>query len=203
MSEDASYLRLLGELRGCAPERVLAAVASIDRRHFVAEELRGRAWEDRPLPIGHDQTISQPSLVIRMVGLIEPPADGRVLDIGTGSGYHAALLSRLCARVLSVERHAQLSEAAAANLAVAGIENVELLIGDGSAGVPDQAPFDAINVAAATTGERLGPLIAQLADGGRLVAPVDGTLVVVERDGARLRRTEHGSVRFVSLVSGD
>ena len=195
--------RLLDALRDRVPERVLAAVAAIDRRGFVPEELRDRAWEDCSLPIGQDQTISQPSLVAHMVALIEPPASGRVLDIGTGSGYHAAVLARLCDRVVSVERHSQLSRTAATNLAAAGVINVELLMGDGTAGVPDQAPFDAINIAAATTGERLRPLSAQLADGGRMVAPVDGTLVVYQRDGERLHRTEHGSVRFVSLISGD
>jgi protein-L-isoaspartate(D-aspartate) O-methyltransferase len=193
--------RLLDELRDRVPERVLAAMASIDRRGFVPEDLRDHAWEDCSLPIGLDQTISQPSLVAHMVALVEPPATGRVLDIGTGSGYHAAVLSRLCDRVVSVERHLQLSRTAAAGLAAAGVTNVELLIGDGSAGVSDQAPFDAINVAATTSGERLRPLSAQLADGGRLVAPVDGTLVVWRRDGDRLHRTEHGSVRFVALVS--
>ncbi len=203
MSATASRRRLLDELRGRVPERVLAAVTSVDRGRFVPEELRDQAWEDRPLAIGHEQTISQPSLVVQMISLIEPPIGGRVLDIGTGSGYHAALLARLCDRVFSIERHAQLSRTAAANLAAAGIGNVELLVGDGTAGVPEQAPFDAINVAAATTGARLPPLTGQLADGGRLIAPVDGTLVVVERDGAWLRWTEHGSVRFVSLVSGD
>jgi len=197
------FTRLLDDLRDRVPERVLAAVASIDRRSFVPEELRDRAWEDSSLPIGEDQTISQPSLVAKMVTLIQPPAAGRVLDIGTGSGYHAAVLSRLCARVVSVERHAQLSQTAAANLAAAGVTNVELLVGDGTAGVPDRAPFDAINVAAATAGERLRPLSAQLADGARMVAPVDGTLVAFERDGDRLHRTEHGSVRFVSLISDD
>jgi protein-L-isoaspartate(D-aspartate) O-methyltransferase len=195
--------RLLDALRDRVPERVLAAVAAIDRRGFVPEELRDRAWEDCSLPIGQDQTISQPSLVAHMVALIEPPASGRVLDIGTGSGYHAAVLARLCDRVVSVERHSQLSRTAATNLAAAGVINVELLMGDGTAGVPDQAPFDAINIAAATTGERLRPLSKQLADGGRMVAPVDGTLVVYQRDGERLHRTEHGSVRFVSLISGD
>ncbi len=193
--------RLLDDLRDRVPERVLAAVASIDRRGFVPEELRDRAWEDCSLPIGLDQTISQPSLVAHMVALIEPPARGRVLDIGTGSGYHAAVLSRLCDRVVSVERHAQLSRTAAANLAAAGVTNVELLIGEGTAGVPDHAPFDAINVAAATSGERLRSLSAQFADGGRMVAPVDGTLVVLRRDGDQLHRTEHGSVRFVALIS--
>lgn len=195
--------RLLDALRDRVPKRVLAAVASIDRRGFVPAELRDRAWEDCSLPIGQDQTISQPSLVAHMVALIEPPATGRVLDIGTGSGYHAAVFSRLCDRVVSVERHSRLSQTAAANVAAAGVTNVELLIGDGTAGVPEQAPFDAINVAAATTGERLRSLSAQLADGGRLIAPVDGTLVVLRREGKRLYRTEHGSVRFVSLISGD
>lgn len=132
--------RLLDALRGRIPERVLAAVASIDRRGFVPEELRGQAWEDCSLPIGHGQTISQPSLVAQMVALIEPPAGGRVLDIGTGSGYHAAVLSRLCDRVVSVERHPQLSRTAAANLAAAGVTNVELLVGDGSAGVETRRP---------------------------------------------------------------
>jgi protein-L-isoaspartate(D-aspartate) O-methyltransferase len=194
--------RLLG--RAVADERVLDAVRSVPRNLFVPEGLRGEAWDNVPLPIGAGQTISQPLVVARMCELLELGGRERVLDVGTGSGYHAALLARLCDWVWSIEVHEQLSRQAAANLAAAGIENVTLVVGDGSLGLPEHAPYDAINVAAAAGSGIPVALEQQLAPGGRLVAPVeDGEQRLV-----RLRRTDRGierqeleRVRFVPLVT--
>jgi protein-L-isoaspartate(D-aspartate) O-methyltransferase len=179
-------------------------VRDVPRELFVPEDLRADAWENIPLPIGQGQTISQPLVVARMCELLELRGDERVLDVGTGSGYHAALLARLCDWVWSIEVHEQLSRQAAANLAAAGIENVTLVVGDGSRGLPEHAPYDAINVAAAAGSGIPVALEQQLAPGGRLVAPVeDGEQRLV-----RLRRTDRGierqeleRVRFVPLVT--
>jgi protein-L-isoaspartate(D-aspartate) O-methyltransferase len=196
--------RLLAELRPHVHDRrVLAAVRDVPRELFVPEELREDAWENVPLPIGEGQTISQPLVVARMCELLELRGDERVLDVGTGSGYHAALLARLASHVWSIERHAALSSQAARNLAAAGISNVTLSVGDGSRGLPSEAPFDAINVAAAA-GVHVPPALEeQLAPDGRLVAPVqdgDQRLVVVHRVGDDFTRTSLERVRFVPLV---
>lgn len=172
-------------------------MAAVPRERFVPPELRGRAWDNGPLPIGEGQTISQPQVVARMCELLRLDGTERVLDVGTGSGYHAAVLARLCAHVFSIERHARLSGQAAANLRAAGIGNVTLLVGDGTLGHPAAAPYDAINVAAAA--EAIPPALeAQLAPGGRLIAPVAERLVVL-RDG---RRETFERVAFVPLIAG-
>lgn len=200
--------RLIEELRrAIADARVLEAVRVVPREAFVPPELRSRAYDNVALPIGSRQTISQPLVVARMTELLRPQAGDRVLDVGTGSGYHAAVLAQLAAHVWSVERHPALSEQAAANLHHAGIANVTLLVGDGSRGLPDEAPFDAVNVAAAAWPEIPPALERQLAPGGRLVAPVGASgqqLVLVERehDGA-LTRTTLDPVRFVPLIEGE
>ena len=198
--------RLAAILRGqVADERVLAAVSEVPRDRFVPEELRAEAWENIPLPIGAGQTISQPLVVARMCALLELRGDERVLDVGTGSGYHAALLARLSSWVWSLELHAELSRQAAANLAAAGIENVTLLVGDGCRGLPEEAPFDAINVAAAAATGVPAALEEQLAPGGRLVAPVEDDeqrLVVERRIGDVIERRTLERVRFVPLVRG-
>jgi protein-L-isoaspartate(D-aspartate) O-methyltransferase len=196
--------RLLAELRPHVGDaRVLAAVRDVPRELFVPEDLQADAWENVPLPIGQGQTISQPLVVARMCELLELRGDERVLDVGTGSGYHAALLARLAAHVWSIERHAALSEQAARNLAAAGVENVTLAVGDGTRGLPAAAPFDAINVAAAAGAAVPAALEDQLGPDGRLVAPVqngDQRLVVVRRSGGELTRTSLERVRFVPLV---
>jgi protein-L-isoaspartate(D-aspartate) O-methyltransferase len=185
-------------------ERVLEAVADVPRDRFVPRDLLKEAWENIPLPIGSGQTISQPLVVARMCELLELTGSETVLDVGTGSGYHAALLARLARHVYSIEVHASLSRQAEANLRAAGVENVTLTVGDGSRGLPAHAPYDAINVAAAAGGGVPPPLFDQLLPGGRLVAPVENgeqRLVVARRTDAGVTLTELERVRFVPLVS--
>ncbi len=168
---------------------------------------RGQAWDNESLPIGCGQTISQPLVVGVMCELLQLQGTERILDVGTGSGYHAAVLARLAAHVFSVEVRASLSAGARDALAAAGARNVTCLLGDGTRGLPEHAPFQAINVAAAGPLEQLDTLARQLAPGGRLVAPVvvddarEQVLIVLHRtaDGG-LARSEHGPVRFVPLV---
>lgn len=185
-------------------ERVLAAIASVPRERFVPEPERARAYENCALPIPCGQTISQPLIVARMLELLELRLNDVVLDVGTGSGYHAALLARLAGHVVSIERHAELAESAGQALRELGIGNVELFVGNGLEGLPARAPYDAINVAAAAAGSDVAvALERQLSPGGRLIAPVGGDrqhLVLSRRtrDGIRRRRLE--AVRFVPLV---
>jgi protein-L-isoaspartate(D-aspartate) O-methyltransferase len=196
---------LLRSLRGhVADERVLDAIGAVPRDAFVPADHRERAWEDAALPIGRGQTISQPLVVAHMCALLDVHDGDRVLDVGTGSGYHAAVLAELGGRVWSIERDEELSARAGEVLAALGYD-VSLLVGDGSLGYPDAAPYDAINVAASAP-ERVPPaLVDQLAPGGRLVTPVGERLVFVSRDpDGRLRQPQvHGAVRFVPLVGSD
>ncbi len=158
-------------IAGVRDERLLRAVRDVARSQFVPAGEVSRADIDRPLPIGHEQVTTQPSLVAVMVEALEVQPSDRVLEIGTGYGYQTALLARLAALVHSVERHTELAEAAVANLRDAGIANVEVTVGDGTLGLPDDAPFDGIVVAAAHP--RIPPpLVEQLRSGGRLVQPV-------------------------------
>jgi protein-L-isoaspartate(D-aspartate) O-methyltransferase len=186
-------------------ERVLAAIASIPRERFIPASQRHRAYENVALPIGAGQTISQPLVVARMLEVLALSPTDRVLDIGTGSGYHAALLSLLAAHVYTVERHPELAEEAQATLHSLGIDNVSFRVGDGWNGWPDEAPFDAINVAAATGLDIPESLEDQLADGGRMVAPVgakEQRLILTERAGNRFTRRRLEAVQFVPLVHG-
>jgi len=196
--------RLIDELaREIGDERVLEAMAAVPRELFVPEGLRGRAWENEPLPIGEGQTISQPFVVARMCELLQLTGSEKVLDVGTGSGYHAAVLAQLADHVWSIERHRALSEAAADSLAEAGIPDVTLVVGDGSLGWPDEAPYDAINVAAAGHHGPPEALVAQLAEGGRMVVPAgrfDQRLMTVTRKGGEVTVEAGERVRFVPLV---
>jgi protein-L-isoaspartate(D-aspartate) O-methyltransferase len=182
--------------------RVLAAVAAVPRHLFVPEALSRFAWENTALPIGAGQTISQPVVVARMCELLQLTGDERVLDVGAGSGYHAAILAHVAREVWSIERKPELAEQARRNLGATGIDNVHVIVGDGSRGLPEQAPFEAINVAAAA--HDVPPaLVEQLADGGRLVAPIDGReqrLLLLRRRGDTFERTFLDPVRFVPLV---
>lgn len=197
--------RLISRLRRTiGDERVVAAVAAVPRDAFVPDELRDEAWDDRALPIGSGQTISQPYIVARMCQLLALDGGERVLDVGTGSGYHAAVLAALGGHVWSIERHPELSRDAERALARAGVTGVTCVVGDGCAGLPEAAPFDAINVAAAAGDlSDLAALRDQLAPGGRLVAPVgarDQRLVVIRREGRGWARRDADPVRFVPLV---
>lgn len=188
-----------------ADERVLAAIASIPRERFIPHTQRDRAYANVALPIGSGQTISQPLVVARMLETLGLRPSDRVLDIGTGSGYHAALLSLLAAHVWTIERHRALSERAERALSELGIDNVTCVVGDGWSGLPDQAPFDAINVAAATGEAVPRALEEQLAPGGRLVAPVgrnEQHLMLVTRTEGGLMREMLEAVQFVPLVRG-
>ncbi|MDX6707142.1 MAG: protein-L-isoaspartate(D-aspartate) O-methyltransferase [Solirubrobacteraceae bacterium] len=189
--------------RRICDERVLAAIAAVPRELFVSRALAAAAYEDAALRIGGGQTISQPTVVARMCELLELSPTDRVLDVGTGSGYHAAVLSRLCDFVWGVELDPQLALRAARTLTRAGIHNVTVCSGDGAQGLPEHAPFDAINVAA-TARDRVPPVLAeQLGDGGRLVVPVargrDEHLVRVRRQADGFAYEALEPVRFVPL----
>jgi protein-L-isoaspartate(D-aspartate) O-methyltransferase len=184
-------------------ERVLAAMEAVPREAFLPQALRDRAYADSALPIGEEQTISQPWIVAAICQALELEGSELVLEVGTGSGYTAAVLARLAAHVVSIERRRSLSAAAAEVLGSLGIGNVEIVVGDGSLGAPQRAPFDAIAVHAAAPSVP-PPLIDQLADGGRLVVPISGDdadmLTVCRRAGDRIETTNLGPCRFVPLI---
>ena len=190
--------------RGIKDPKVLSAMSAIPREKFVEEALRTKAYDDAALPIGEQQTISQPYIVARMCELALPAGSGRVLEIGSGSGYHTAVLSKLFEQVYSVEKIAAFSKRARERVRALGIENVHFKIFDGGYGWSEFAPYRAVVVTAAAP-DVPQPLIEQLEDGGRLVLPIAGTgpdqaLVRVVKDAEGLKREEHGSCRFVPLV---
>jgi protein-L-isoaspartate(D-aspartate) O-methyltransferase len=185
--------------------RVLAAIASIPRERFVEPSLRDRAYANVALPIACDQTISQPLVVARMLELLELAPTDRVLDVGTGSGYHAALLALLAEEVYTIERHSELANGAERTIRDLGFGNVHFEVGDGWQGLPEHGPFEAINVAAATGSEPPPHLVEQLAPGARLVAPVGRTsqhLTLVRRTPSGITQATLEGVRFVPLVRG-
>ncbi len=190
--------------RGITDRRVLAALASVPRERFVPPALALQAYDDAPLPIGHDQTISQPYIVALMTQEARLGRRSTVLEVGTGSGYHTAVLARIARHVWSIERVATLSEEARGRLQALEITNVTLIVGDGGGGYPAAAPYDAIVVAAAAPRPPV-PLTAQLAIGGRLVVPIGDRalqdLTVVQRTAAGFRQHTAGPCRFVPLVS--
>ncbi len=186
--------------------RVLSAIRAVPRHAFLADSLRGRAYRNRPLSIGHGQTISQPYIVAVMTDALNLTRDQRVLEIGTGSGYQTAILAELAGRIFTIETVAALSEQAQAALAAQGYRNIRFRVGDGNAGWPEHAPYDAIIVTAAAA-QMPGALIDQLAQGGRMVlslGPQGGTqmLMRVDKDAVgRIVETAMLPVAFVPLVA--
>lgn len=192
--------------RGVRDRHVLTAMEKIDRGLFVEGVFAARAYEDVPLPIACGQTISQPSIVGLMSQAAQIGPRHHVLEVGTGAGYQAAILSLLARRVWTVERHKPLSLAAQRRFAKLDLTNITALTGDGSHGLPDQAPFDRILVTAAAE-DPPGPLLAQLRDGGIMVVPVGQSdavqsLIKVTRTGSGFEYEELRNVRFVPLVEG-
>jgi protein-L-isoaspartate(D-aspartate) O-methyltransferase len=197
--------------RGIEDERVLEAMGAVPREDFVPERRRELAYADAALPIGSEQTISQPWIVAAILQALALQGTERVLEIGTGSGYSTCLLGRLADHVISIERHSSLARLAAEHLRGCDAHNVELMVGDGSRGVPDRAPFDAIAVHAAAPAPPPA-LLAQLADGGRMVVPVAGpagheaegeTLTLLRRRGSELETTAITPCRFVPLIGAE
>lgn len=189
--------------RGIEDERVLAAMGEVPRERFVGDSQRRRAYADSALPIGHGQTISQPWIVAAICEALALTGEETVLEVGTGSGYSACVLSRLARRVITLERIEELASEARRLLAELDAANVEVVVGDGSLGLPDRAPFEGIAVHA-TAPTPPQSLVDQLADGGRLVIPIAthraDMLTVFRRQGDELSGTSLGPCRFVPLI---
>ncbi len=195
--------QLVGAGRNITNARVLAVMEKIPRHEFVPPEFQFRAYEDRALPIGYDQTISQPYIVAFMTEQLDPQPTDRVLEIGTGSGYQAAVLAQLVAEVYTIEIIEPLAQRAEADLKRLGYTNIRVRAGDGSRGWPEAAPFDAIIVTCAP--EKVPPpLVEQLRDGGRMIIPVgpmgDQELVLLHKRGEQLEQHSVLSVRFVPMT---
>ncbi|MCK4602020.1 MAG: protein-L-isoaspartate(D-aspartate) O-methyltransferase [Phycisphaerae bacterium] len=209
-SEEEKLLTLREEMvarqlrgRGIHHEGVLAAFLAVPRELFLPSQRRPEAYGDHPIPIGQGQTISQPYVTALMLQELDPRGEHRVLDVGAGSGYQTAILARLVHHVYAIERIEALTEQAMTVLAALNVANVTLWTGDGSLGYPEEAPFDRI-ICGAAAPEVPQPWIDQLADNGRIVMPVGGqetqTVVILEKDGSKIRRREICGVRFVKLI---
>lgn len=189
--------------RGISDPRVLAAMRKVPRHRFIPERMWDQAYNDYPLPIGEDQTISQPYMVALMTEILELKGPERVLEIGAGSGYQAAILAELAAAVFTIDRLASLAEAAQKKLQELGYTNVQVRVGDGTLGWSEESPFDAIIVTAGAP-QIPRPLVEQLALGGRLAIPVGDqfsqTLTLVRQTEKGLKYEYHGGCRFVRLV---
>ena len=213
LTDSAQYLALRQRMveaqlraRGITDERVLAAMLRVPRHEFAPERYRDAAYEDHPLPIGEGQTISQPYIVALMLEALALRPTDKVLEVGTGSGYVTALLAELAADVISIERHAALANSAHELLSALGYRNVRILVGDGSGGLPEGAPYDAIIVSAAAA-ELPRELADQLADGGRLIIPVGPAesqqLQLIQKRNGELVILPRELCRFVPLVADD
>jgi len=189
--------------RGITNAQVLRAMAKVPRHEFVPEQFRTQAYQDSPLPIGFGQTISQPYIVAFMPEQLQPKPSDRVLEIGTGSGYQAAVLSELVAQVYTIEIVQELGKRAAADLSRLGYTNVNVRVGDGYSGWPEAAPFDAIIVTCAPE-QVPQPLVEQLKEGGRLIIPVGGgydqQLVLLTKKAGKLEHRALLPVRFVPMT---
>jgi protein-L-isoaspartate(D-aspartate) O-methyltransferase len=189
--------------RGVQDQRVLDAMREIPRHLFIPQEYRESAYQDRPLPIGKGQTISQPYIVAVMTELLGIRPGDSVLEVGTGSGYQAAILARLAGVVVTIERLPEIAETAGNILRSLAISNVKIIVGDGTEGYVPDAPYNGIIVTAATP-DIPSPLVEQLADGGRLVAPVGSRdlqqLIRLTRNGDQITRESYGGVVFVPLL---
>ena len=189
--------------RGIRNPRVLDAIRNVPRHRFVPEDYRHMAYSDRPLPIGHEQTISQPYIVALMTDYLNLKEGEKVLEIGTGSGYQAAVLAELVDQVYSLEIVSELAQRARKTIGDLGYDNVHIRTGDGYKGWPENAPYDAIIVTASPT-DVPPPLKEQLAEGGRMVIPVGGPvfqkLVLLRKIDGKVRQTDVTSVRFVPMV---
>lgn len=189
--------------RGIASPRVLEAFRSVPRHLFVPEHKREFAYSDGPLPIGEGQTISQPYIVAYMTEALELTGEERVLEIGTGSGYQAAILGELAAEVYTVERHESLADTASRRLEQMGYDNIHVIHGDGTHGLPEQAPFHGVIVTAAAP-EVPRPLLDQLAEGGRLIMPVGSrgrqVLKLYRRQEGEIKQETLSPVAFVPLI---
>lgn len=192
--------------RGIFDERVLEAMGKVPREDFVAPELREHAYEDRPLLIGCSQTISQPYIVGSMLQAAELRAEDQALELGTGSGYQTALLAEIVRSVASIERHAELAEAARQRLLRLGYTNVDIVVGDGTLGYPPRAPYDVILVSAAAP-QVPQALIEQLQIGGRLVLPVGSRelqdLMLIRKDEGGIRQIRLDGCAFVPLIGAE
>jgi protein-L-isoaspartate(D-aspartate) O-methyltransferase len=192
--------------RGIDDQRVLEAMRIVPREHFVPDSVRDSAYNDSALPIGHDQTISQPWVVAAICQALHLQGDEKILEIGTGSGYSAAVLAQLANRVISLERVPELGATAWERLEELGVDNVEVIVGDGSRGYPDEAPYDAIAVHAATP-EAPHSLLGELAPAGRLVVPIAtgsaDLLTAFVRENGDLHQETIGPCRFVPLIGAE
>ncbi len=190
-------------VRGISDERVLQAMRETPRHLFMPQAQRSRAYDDRPLSIGHGQTISQPYIVALMTSLMELTGKEKILEIGAGSGYQAAILSQVASQIHSIERVKELAVAARARLADLGYDNVQVIHGDGGLGLPEQAPFDAIMLTAAAP-EVPSPLYQQVRDGGLMLGPVgsryEQVLIRLRRVGDEWKRETLTPVIFVPLT---
>jgi protein-L-isoaspartate(D-aspartate) O-methyltransferase len=203
---DPDDLVRAAERIGVRDERVLDALRAVRREDYVPPGHERAAYSDRPIPIPHGQTTSQPSLIAAMVEALELEGGDKVLEVGTGYGFQTALLAELADEVWSIERYGELAETAAAHLDAAGVTNAHVVVGDGNEGIPEEAPFDAIILSAAAPSVP-GPLADQLAEGGRLVVPVGAggseDVVVYRRRGDQLERVRSLTrARFVPLRRG-